>query len=50
MLARPRFHDWYEEFARHVAHAYAIDMEITDEAVTWSTSIVVAAALVSLLF
>ncbi len=33
-----------------VAHAYGLDMEITAEAVTWSTSIVVAAALVSLLF
>jgi malate permease and related proteins len=33
-----------------VAHAYGLDMEITAEAVTWSTAIVVAAALVSLLF
>lgn len=33
-----------------VAHAYGLDMEITAEAVTWSTSIVVAAALLSLLF
>ena len=32
-----------------VAHAYGLDMEITAEAVTWSTAIVVAAALVSLL-
>ena len=31
-----------------VAHAYGLDMEITAEAVTWSTAIVVA-ALVSLL-
>jgi predicted permease len=33
-----------------VAHAYGLDMEITAEAVTWSTAIVVLAALVSLLF
>jgi hypothetical protein len=33
-----------------VAHAYGLDMEITAEAVTWSTSIVVVAALLSLLF
>jgi malate permease and related proteins len=33
-----------------VAHAYGLDMEITAEAVTWSTAIVVGAALVSLLF
>jgi predicted permease len=33
-----------------VAHAYGLDMEITAEAVTWSTAIVVAAALISLLF
>lgn len=33
-----------------VAHAYGLDMEITAEAVIWSTAIVVAAALVSLLF
>ncbi len=33
-----------------VAHAYGLDMEITAEAVTWSTALVVAAALVSLLF
>lgn len=33
-----------------VAHAYGLDMEITAEAVTWSTIIVVCAALVSLLF
>lgn len=33
-----------------VAHAYGLDMEITAEAVTWSTAIVVAAALVSLVF
>jgi predicted permease len=32
-----------------VAHAYGLDMEIAAEAVTWSTSIVVAAALLSLL-
>jgi hypothetical protein len=32
-----------------VAHAYGLDMEITAEAVTWSTSIVVAGALFSLL-
>jgi hypothetical protein len=32
-----------------VAHAYGLDMEITAEAITWSTAIVVAAALVSLL-
>jgi malate permease and related proteins len=32
-----------------VAHAYGLDMEITAEAVTWSTAIVVAAALGSLL-
>jgi len=33
-----------------IAHAYGLDMEITAEAVTWSTAIVVAAALLSLLF
>jgi predicted permease len=33
-----------------VAHAYGLDMEITAEAVTWSTAVVVAAALLSLLF
>jgi predicted permease len=33
-----------------IAHAYGLDMEITAEAVTWSTAIVVAAALASLLF
>lgn len=33
-----------------VAHAYGLDMEITAEAVTWSTAIVVVAALASLLF
>ena len=33
-----------------VAHAYGLDMEITAEAVTWSTAIVVLAALASLLF
>jgi malate permease and related proteins len=33
-----------------VAHAYGLDMEITAEAVTWSTAIVVVAALISLLF
>ena len=33
-----------------VAHAYGLDMEIIAEAVTWSTAIVVVAALVSLLF
>jgi predicted permease len=33
-----------------VAHAYGLDMEITSEAVIWSTALVVAAALVSLLF
>ncbi len=33
-----------------VAHAYGLDMEITAEAVIWSTTIVVAAALASLLF
>jgi malate permease and related proteins len=33
-----------------VAHAYGLDMEITAEAVAWSTAIVVAAALASLLF
>jgi predicted permease len=32
-----------------VAHAYGLDMEITAEAVTWSTAIVVLAALASLL-
>jgi predicted permease len=32
-----------------VAHAYGLDMEITAEAVTWSTAIVVAASMVSLL-
>jgi predicted permease len=33
-----------------VAHAYGLDMEIVAESVTWSTAIVVAAALLSLLF
>jgi malate permease and related proteins len=33
-----------------VAHAYGLDMEIAAEAVTWSTAIVVLAALASLLF
>jgi predicted permease len=33
-----------------VAHAYGLDMEITAEAVTWSTAIVIAGALLSLLF
>jgi len=33
-----------------VAHAYGLDMGIASEAVTWSTAIVVVAALVSLLF
>jgi len=33
-----------------VAHAYGLDMEITAEAVTWTTTIVVVAALVSLAF
>lgn len=33
-----------------VAHAYGLDMEITAEAVTWSTAIVVLASLASLLF
>jgi hypothetical protein len=33
-----------------VAHAYGLDMEIASEAVTWSTAIVVVAALLSLLF
>jgi malate permease and related proteins len=32
------------------AHAYGLDMEITAEAVTWTTTIVVGACLVSLLF
>jgi len=32
-----------------VAHAYGLDMEITAEAVAWSTAVVVAGALVSLL-
>jgi len=32
-----------------VAHAYGLDMEITAEAVTWTTAIVVLAALLSLL-
>jgi malate permease and related proteins len=32
-----------------VAHAYGLDMEITAEAVTWSTALVVAASLLSLL-
>lgn len=32
-----------------VAHAYGLDMEITAEAVAWSTAIVIAAALFSLL-
>jgi malate permease and related proteins len=32
-----------------VAHAYGLDMEITAEAVTWTTAIAVAAALASLL-
>ncbi len=33
-----------------VAHAYGLDMEITAEAVTWSTAIAIAVALASLLF
>jgi predicted permease len=33
-----------------IAHAYGLDMEITAEAVTWTTAIVIAAALASLLF
>ncbi|MGE5282541.1 MAG: AEC family transporter [Chloroflexota bacterium] len=33
-----------------VAHAYGLDMEITAEAVTWTTAIVVAASLLSLAF
>ena len=33
-----------------VAHAYGLDMEITAEAVTWSTAIVILVALGSLLF
>jgi predicted permease len=33
-----------------VAHAYGLDMEITAEAVAWSTAIVVVGALASLLF
>jgi predicted permease len=33
-----------------IAHAYGLDMEITAEAVIWSTAIVVGAALTSLLF
>jgi malate permease and related proteins len=33
-----------------IAHAYGLDMEITAEAVTWSTAIVVGASLISLLF
>jgi len=33
-----------------VAHAYGLDMEITAEAVVWSTAIVVAASLLSLAF
>ena len=33
-----------------VAHAYGLDKEIIAEAITWSTAIVVLAALVSLLF
>lgn len=33
-----------------VSHAYGLDNRITAEAITWSTAIVVAAALVSLLF
>jgi Predicted permeases len=33
-----------------VAHAYGLDIQVTAEAVTWSTGIVVVAALVSLLF
>jgi hypothetical protein len=33
-----------------IAHAYGLDMEITAEAVTWSTAIVVGASLVSLAF
>ncbi len=33
-----------------VAHAYGLDMEITAEAVTWTTTIVVLAALLSLVF
>ena len=32
-----------------VAHAYGLDLEITAEAITWSTAIVVLAALGSLL-
>ena len=32
-----------------IAHAYGLDMEITAEAVTWSTAIVVGASLLSLL-
>jgi hypothetical protein len=32
-----------------VAHTYGLDMEITAEAVAWSTAIVIAAALFSLL-
>jgi predicted permease len=33
-----------------IAHAYGLDMEITAEAVTWTTAIVVGASLLSLLF
>ncbi len=33
-----------------VAHAYGLDLEVTAEAVSWSTAIVVAVALASLLF
>lgn len=33
-----------------VAHAYGLDMEVTAEAVAWSTAVVVAAAVVSLAF
>ena len=33
-----------------VAHTYGLDMEITAEAVAWSSAIVVAGALASLAF
>jgi predicted permease len=33
-----------------IAHAYGLDMEITAEAVTWTTAIVVGASLISLAF
>ena len=33
-----------------IAHTYGLDMEITAEAVAWSSAIVVAGACVSLLF